>query len=128
MGEVNELTVATWPALFDEEGRTPHEYHIRKVAFFKGVHPSIRPAVWKFLLGHHAFTSTAQQRAAQDAEHRAVYAELSRRAATAAAEGKDTSFLENCKIIGVYAVFSCARHWLFECYPYTWTPFGSPVS
>ncbi|XP_021896857.1 small G protein signaling modulator 1-like isoform X1 [Carica papaya] len=51
-----------WQASFDSEGKVSGFQKVLKLIGLGGVHPSIRPEVWEFLLGCYGLSSTAEYR------------------------------------------------------------------
>ncbi|XP_078437533.1 rabGAP/TBC domain-containing protein [Wolffia australiana] len=56
------LNVLEWCSFMDAEGRITDSKALRKRIFYGGVDHSIRPEVWKFLLGYHPYDSTYAER------------------------------------------------------------------
>lgn len=67
------LTKQLWDAMHDADGAVAAEADVLRLAYFGGVEDPIRREVWPYLLGHHAFGSTRDERSALDAQTRQSY-------------------------------------------------------
>lgn len=64
-----------WDSMHDEKGRIPADRcpHIHSSLYFGGCEPSIRPAVWPYLLNHYEFGMTQEERKERDTEMQQHY-------------------------------------------------------
>jgi len=51
-----------WDTFKDREGRVVDPKALKKLVFYGGVEPDLRPELWKFLLGYYKFDSTYAER------------------------------------------------------------------
>lgn len=62
IGAEEGLTEKRWKSLHNENGVVQDDNEVYRLAYFGGVEHNIRKEVWPYLLGHHLFGSTPQER------------------------------------------------------------------
>ncbi|KAJ4457097.1 putative TBC1 domain family member 15 [Paratrimastix pyriformis] len=72
------LDSVQWEQMLDVDGRIVDLQRFKEYVFYGGVHPDLRPQVWKFLLGYYPLDSTAQERAQTKEEKVSTYFRLKR--------------------------------------------------
>ena len=73
IGAENGLTKERWMNLHDENGVVTDDTEFYRLVYFGGVEHDIRKEVWPFLLGHHSFGTTPEERNELDENTRHYY-------------------------------------------------------
>lgn len=73
IGADNGLTKERWEELHDENGIVSLDSEVYRLVYFGGVAQEIRKEVWPYLLGHHLFGQTPQERKELDENTRHYY-------------------------------------------------------
>ncbi|XP_065846695.1 TBC1 domain family member 16-like isoform X2 [Oscarella lobularis] len=77
-GMLSQLTMPMWTDVFDETERIRKPDFVRKVAFFSGVAPPVRPHFWPFLIGFYEMNSTKEEREKVDESRKKEYEKINK--------------------------------------------------
>eukprot|EP00824_Muranothrix_gubernata_P012033 TRINITY_DN25760_c0_g1_i1.p1 TRINITY_DN25760_c0_g1~~TRINITY_DN25760_c0_g1_i1.p1 ORF type:complete len:160 (-),score=22.12 TRINITY_DN25760_c0_g1_i1:38-517(-) len=112
----NALSQEDWLNLMDEEGRVRDQVALRRFIFYGGMEDSVRPVVWKFLLGLHSYNSTYAEREEINTKKKEEYRALKNQwmSISAAQEARFAKFRERRSRVEKDVLRTDRHHPFFE--------------